>query len=772
MPGLTRQACWLALLMCLTFGSVYAQDCDIVYDSSLPGTPNQGTFESPGWPQNYPTSRQCTYKFIGNENQRVQIKITKFNLQGVSPQCKFDYLDIYVQINNRSVSIMQSTLLGRFCGDGIEQLPKLIRSTGNIIALYFFSDSQKSDQGFYGTYEFIDAWTKIPGPSNCNYKIEGFRRKTGYIVSPTYPAIYPDKLNCTYRLVGIPQERIKLTFVDFSLFHGEDYCPFDFLEVYDGSSEGSPLIKKFCGIYKNNTVIYSSKKDLYIKFNTASGRIDFETDSLYDNVDFTSDRRGFNITYEFSDSLVFIDNNKPNMQHVPGTLCDVRITSRGESNGTIDSPYYPATVPAGITCNYYIDGLSNPDSLEKVEVTFVDFEIPGDKPNCDRGYLAVNLRGTKTLAGIADEKFCGTLLPPTLTSEEPRMILTLDTNGLLWGRGFSIFYQFVKDFGIPGQQVERGKCKFLYDSAKHMKGGFNSPLHHSGGIDCTYIFRPKHGSEEKLLISFLSFSMGPYKHDPECSNSDYLQIYEEVHTRKQDYIPIKRYCSRTFPGPIFGHRGMKFTYHANRNSRNSSFQALYEFIPKHDRKLKTYCDEMIYSDGTGGLITSPGYPEKYKSYSVCNWTIKASKRTNQILVQFYLFHTEGKLDATGMGCQNAVMRLYRSNNFAPEELCGSLTNQAYLSTNDTFRLEFLTSSAALGAKGFKITWTEINGDKVTEPCYGFRCTKSNYCISAKLRCNKLPNCGKSDDSDEKCGINHVRSNLAIVIMLSCLIYLL
>lgn len=101
-------------------------------------------------------------------------------------------------------------------------------------------------------------------------------------------------------------------------------CPFDSVEVYDGSSEGSPLIKKFCGIYKNNTIIYSSKKDLYIKFNTASGRIDFQTDSLYDNVDFTSDRRGFNITYEFSDSLVLIGKYLIIGVIPPdGSLCDL-----------------------------------------------------------------------------------------------------------------------------------------------------------------------------------------------------------------------------------------------------------------------------------------------------------------------------------------------------------------------------------------------------------------------------------------------------------------
>ena len=33
-------------------------------------------------------------------------------------------------------------------------------------------------------------------------------------------------------------------------------------------------------------------------------------------------------------------------------------------------------------------------------------------------------------------------------------------------------------------------------------------------------------------------------------------------------------------------------------------------------------------------------------------------------------------------------------------------------------------------------------------CDGFLCRDSGYCIASKLRCNKMSNCGKDDDSDE------------------------
>jgi hypothetical protein len=57
---------------------------------------------------------------------------------------------------------------------------------------------------------------------DCDYTINSIDHASGYIVSPTYPGMYPDNLHCTYTLVGMLGQRIKITFTDFSLFHGGD----------------------------------------------------------------------------------------------------------------------------------------------------------------------------------------------------------------------------------------------------------------------------------------------------------------------------------------------------------------------------------------------------------------------------------------------------------------------------------------------------------------------------------------------------------------------
>lgn len=60
---------------------------------------------------------------------------------------------------------------------------------------------------------------------------------------------------------------------------------------------------------------------------------------------------------------------------------------------------------------------------------------------------------------------------------------------------------------------------------------------------------------------------------------------------------------------------------------------------------------------------------------------------------------------------------------------------------------FISADKSVGANGFKAVWTEIVDPSAT--CNEFRCTKSQFCIADKLRCNKVNNCGAEDYTDEE-----------------------
>ena len=61
--------------------------------------------------------------------------------------------------------------------------------------------------------------------------------------------------------------------------------------------------------------------------------------------------------------------------------------------------------------------------------------------SCTEGFLGVNLEGYRQTSNV-DEKFCGKLWPPELTSKDPRMILTFDTHNATTAR-FVASYRFL-----------------------------------------------------------------------------------------------------------------------------------------------------------------------------------------------------------------------------------------------------------------------------------------------------------------------------------------
>ena len=46
------------------------------------------------------------------------------------------------------------------------------------------------------------------------------RNRSEELFSPTYPGTYPKALDCAYKFIGEPGQRIRLEFRDFDLFYG------------------------------------------------------------------------------------------------------------------------------------------------------------------------------------------------------------------------------------------------------------------------------------------------------------------------------------------------------------------------------------------------------------------------------------------------------------------------------------------------------------------------------------------------------------------------
>ncbi|PVD27911.1 hypothetical protein C0Q70_10486 [Pomacea canaliculata] len=457
------------------------------------------------------------------------------------------------------------------------------------------------------------------------------------------------------------------------------FCPFDFVKIYDGYTKEAPVIGTFCGNYNSSTVLYSTAEALHVEFVTGQGRVLFGKPVMDQEADFKFERKGFNITYEFSDQFVDLGFITVEASHILGTLCDQRIMSRKESNGSIFSPKYPKPFPEGIVCHYYLDGMMDHQNLEKVRVTFTDFSIPGNMPYCAIGYIG-QLRDRLSDRGDVEEKFCGIIRPPTLLSNGPRMILALNTHGAMRGGHFVAHYKFITDYDIEGKPIVDGECKFLYESSKMKTGEFNSPRHparYPNNTDCEYILVPLQG--EVLIINFEVFILPDSQSgDPDCTRADYVAIYEAI-GRRNNYTLTEKYCDKdVFPSPYATSNEVKVIFHSNEVESSVGFKATYSFVPTSELQDRCRANQ-ISGQGTGDVITSPLYPRKYRALTVCEWTIRASRSFNKILVELPDLNMEG------------------------------FSNQN---------------------------------------CLGFECSKNKYCIAESLKCNKQPNCGTGDTSDE------------------------
>lgn len=712
-----------------------AIECDRMFISNPDGLKN-GSFSSPTFENEQRHSRQCIFTFIAAENERVQISFSLFNLRGTTPDCSGEYVDLYTELEDPGQDLINTPFGGRYCG---RTVPRKRISMYQTLVFGFYTDQKiVDDQVFQGNYEFIDASAFIagtPAPHRiCSYSIYSDQKREGQLLSPTYPGVYPKNLNCQYQFLGRKGQRVRLEFMDFDLFYGGPHCPFDFIKVYDGASEEDPLIATYCG-QQRNLMVYSSGENLFVQFTTLKRTAD-------------SQNRGFSGWFEFSERFVnlgFIGKNDG--EHIRGTECDQKILSHKESNGTVYSPNYPFLYHSNIVCKYYIYGLQDSQHLERVNLEFEKFEIPATDPNeCTDAY--VRLYTQSHALDEFDYVFCGPTLPPHVLSEGPSLVIVF-SSGSTQGQGFKAKYTFETDYKVPGTPASTGQCHFSYVSESTKQGDINSPRHPSNypsSTHCIYEFFGKTGEQVKLV--FNHFKINPEKlvagYNDVCQE-DWLEIYE-IHSSGRE-IKFGKYCSVTTPGPIitdFGVNKMKIILNTDESGVSSGFSATYHFIDA----ISSFGD--CGSNITGlenGIITSPNYPNGYLNHrQVCNWYITVRPRF-KVLFHFETFLVEG--DPKVRGCSGAVVRVWLDLSQQPVELCGSeLSNETseLISTTNMLKITFITAQKAVGAKGFKASWTEIR--EPGSSCDQFKCASSGYCVSSNLHCNAIKNCGNNDQSDE------------------------
>ncbi|KYB29011.1 Cubilin-like Protein [Tribolium castaneum] len=182
----------------------------------------KGEFNSPRYPSNYPSDTNCTYSFLGTNNEQVTLVFDNFKVRADSANsttgsygayvCQEDWLEVYNIYRDGTEKIV-----GRYCG---MTAPGPIESNRGAMGLKIIlhADSEGVYSGFKARYSFETAKSIF---GDCGGNVSNL--DSGVITSPKFPGDYegPTKglssKSCNWYVSVRPGYKIMLNFERFAV---------------------------------------------------------------------------------------------------------------------------------------------------------------------------------------------------------------------------------------------------------------------------------------------------------------------------------------------------------------------------------------------------------------------------------------------------------------------------------------------------------------------------------------------------------------------------
>ncbi|KAF7266556.1 hypothetical protein GWI33_020064 [Rhynchophorus ferrugineus] len=657
--------------------------------------------------------------------------------------------------------------------------------------------------------------------SYCERIFRDCRLQTCYVQSPAYPGVYPRNLHCRYYLnTRLPFIKLYIENEEFNIdgqrcenimtcpmrpiSSGQENCPYDYIKIYDGKNEFSPVIGIFCGMGKFPYSIIGTSQDLFVEFvSSPAGPL-------------------------LSTGFHFNVGNWPGHVDTAGSkngTCDWLLSSEslrasGDSEGIFLSVahwYPPHTI-----CTYLMQG----EEGEIVRLYFPSFRInriesPIQPTDGDCGesltlYDASWADDSKIIKTFCDT-FSKAMEKHDFVSTGNSLYVRFESKTGSYS-GSSLYYWAHYDFFNNtklGEPVPGKQCDEVFASWKQKKGTLRSPLNTlvykqnqpSEDITCLYRFvtDKRLFARVILTITCVNFKDHPYNSGP-CTNCledrvDKLVVWEPVAPGSNSSYPITLskaaqagdvtcICNRqSFSTQVISkgeqlnlqlivdgaHSALSYFKHSN-----PLFEAHYEFV--HG----PLCGPAIMYPSTDGEIHYPyyeaiGFVEPPKSIR-CIWEIKINKDRD-----LYLHFDRIKFSSNS--CDDGIVDIFLKGRIDPYlSLCGenvSLVKDLPVLTAPLLSLDGNDPSVTIQFIGrtsptraaFKITWNELfhlprNVDgtlmtsRLTEGGLGdvdgceFTCPgDQGLCIPSRLVCNGVVNCpntsehrgnGLHDEAPELC----------------------
>ena len=209
--------------------------CGGFYEATEPGA-----IMSPSFPEPYPENLDCFYYITADPGFILELYFTFFEIEE-DDDCDYDYVNVFY-----SDHADPTAKVGKYCGIYPElnvPLRKFI-SPDRYITVEFHTDDTFNEGGFTADYR------QLKSSSICG---ETFVKPQGTFASPNYPSNYGADLSCEWHIQVGAGLIVELTFTDFMLEHS-DGCKNDYVEVYNGKTDASHVLGRYCGYGQDHDV--------------------------------------------------------------------------------------------------------------------------------------------------------------------------------------------------------------------------------------------------------------------------------------------------------------------------------------------------------------------------------------------------------------------------------------------------------------------------------------------------------------------------------------
>lgn len=656
---------------------------------------NSGWFNSPGWgTEPVPTTpERCEWRIVATHGERVVLNITEIDIHK-SEDCRSEWVEI------RDGYMPDAPVLGRLCGSG---KGPMMRSTGSRLTVVYQPGLRlKPHRGFRAFYEAV-----------CGGDIEV--DSNGHLESPNYPDDYqPNKL-CIWKL-SVPQDyQVALRFHSFEV-ENHDTCSYDKVKVRDGDSMDSPLIGMFCGHKIPPDIRSTSNKLLVI----------FESDS-------TVQKAGFSATFmkEF-DECASIDHGCSHscVNTLGGyeCACDIgyELHSDGKKcenacggalygpNGTITSPSFPELYPPLKNCLWEI--VAPPQ--HRITLNFTHFDLEGNhmyQQECEYDSVTVHSKlGADVLRRHG--AFCGTALPPPVTSDGSVLRVQFTSDGSVHRSGFAAVYYIDVDECAENNGGCQHECHNTlggYECACHSgftlhpnkhdckEGGCkhdvtlphgtifspNYPAAYPARKDCVWQFSTTPGHRIKLIFNV--FELEPHQ---ECAY-DHVTIYDGA---SADVKTLGIFCGSKLPHLVMASQNQMYMVFKSDGSVQRK-----GFLATHSTACGGY---LSATEEVKHLYSHARYGDNaYESRADCDWNIEAP-RNHFVKLTFLTFELEREAN-----CRYDYVQVFgglggSGGNYGT--FCGIKMPPEIVSTSEALLVRFRTDDS-LVFKGFSASYQMV-----------------------------------------------------------------